>query len=240
MATPRNIQNLGISSADISRNITIARGDYRDLSHINKFGYNAGTTNSFETVTDLSGVYSYIDAPIQLTVTSASGATDNGIVVELQGLDANYALQTVSVTLAGSGTATTTETFKRIFRASVTSGTPDGNITIGDSQTYAQILATNNQTLMAVYTIPAGKRGYLIKFQGSQQKDQDTTFRLLARPFGKVFQNKGQWAGRGGQINYDYPVPLVFEEKTDIEIQVKTGSASEAGALFDLILEDRP
>jgi hypothetical protein len=91
---------------------------------------------------------------------------------------------------------------------------------------------------MATYTIPAGKRGYLIKFQGSQQKDQDTTFQLLARSEGAdIFQIKGQWAGRGGQINYDYPVPLRFTEKTDIEVRVKTGSASEAGALFDLIVE---
>ena len=236
-----NLDNTHSGSRVAPVNLHIARGDWNDLSHINKFGYNAATSSSFETVTDLSGVYSYIDAPIQLTVTSASGATDNGVEVELQGLDANYLAQTVSVTLAGLGTATTTEIFKRIFRARVTSGTPDGNITIGDSQTYAQITAGNGQTLMATYTVPGNQDAYLIKFQGSQQKDQDTTFQLMARPFGTdTFQVKGQWAGRGGQINYDYPVPLKFEGKTDIEIRVKTGSASEAGALFDLILEKRP
>jgi len=228
--------NLQLGKNSVQTNLALARGQIDDMSHINKFGFNPSTTNSFETVWDGSNVYGYIDVAIQLTVTSASGATDNGVVVELQGLDSNYNQLTRSVTLAGSGTATTTETFKRIFRARVTSGTPDGNITIGDSQTYAQIIAGNNQTLMAVYTIPAGHTGYLVKFQGSQQKDQDTDFQLLARPFGEVLQTKGRWAGRGGQINYDYPVPLKFEAKTDIEVRVKTSSTSAAGALFDIIL----
>ena len=233
-----SIRDLRHANDDIYRNIGIARGDWSDLYHVNKFGYNSATTSSFETVWEGSNIYSYIDAPINITATSASGGTDNGIVVKVEGLDANYNLQEEILTLAGSGTATGTKTFKRIFRARVTSGIPDGNITLGDSQTYAQITAGNGQTLMATYTIPAGKRGYLIKFQGSQQKDQDTTFQLLARSEGAdIFQIKGQWAGRGGQINYDYPVPLRFTEKTDIEVRVKTGSASEAGALFDLIVE---
>lgn len=246
MATPRNIQNLGISTADIQTNITIARGDYRDLSHVNKFGYNAATSSAYETVWDGGATYSYpaTAGTIQLV---ADDSQDDGSTVEVQGLDENYNLQTVTLTVGG---ARSTESFIRVFRMIVKSpNTGDTNVDIincihtqSDSTdtTVAKILAGAGQTLMAVYTIPAGKRGYLVKFQGSQQKDQDTTFRLISRPTGGAFNIKGQWASRGGTVNYDYPVPLVFEQKTDIEIRVKTGSASEAGALFDIIIEDRP
>jgi len=240
-----NLDNTHSGSRVSPVNLHIARGDWNDLSHVNKFGYNAATSSAFETVTDAGGTYSYpaTAGTIQLI---ADDSQDNNSTVEVQGLDENYALQTVSLTVGG---ARSTEQFIRVFRMIVTSAnTGDTNVDVincvhtqpdSTDTTVAKILAGNGQTLMAVYTVPAGKKAYFYKFQGSQQKDQDTTFRLRARPTGGAFNIKGQWAGRGGQINYDYPVPLVFEEKTDIEVQVKTGSASEAGALFDIILEDR-
>ena len=114
-----SIRDLRHANNDIYRNIGIARGEWSDLYHVNKFGYNTATANSFETVWEGSNIYSYIDAAINVTATSASGGTDNGVVVLVEGLDDNYNIQEESLTLAGSGTATGTKTFKRIFRATI-------------------------------------------------------------------------------------------------------------------------
>ena len=41
-------------------------------------------------------------------------------------------------------------------------------------------------------------------------------------------------------MTYDYPVPLEFDEKTDLEVRIKAGATTGAGAIFDLILIDQP
>ena len=97
-----------------------------------------------------------------MTVTSASGGTDNGVKITVQGLDANYNEQSVEVTLAGAGTATTTETFIRVFRAFVSGSTaPAGTISITNGGTTYAYINGDNQTLMALWTVPAGYTGYI-------------------------------------------------------------------------------
>ena len=116
-----------------------------------------------------------------------------------------------------------------------------GTITITvDSKSAALISPTKGQTLMAVYTIPAGKKGYLLKFQGNLEKAKESEFQIMTRPFGGAFNIKGKFGSPGDVVNYDYPVPLEFDEKTDIEIQVKAGATTAAGALFDIVLLDNP
>jgi len=92
---------------------------------------------------------------------------------------------------------------------------------------------------MAVYTIPAGKTGYLLKLHGTVDKNQDAIFRLVSRDFGTtVFNVKGQFGVFANSFDYDYPVPLVFSEKTDIEVRADAGNSMGGGALFDIILVD--
>ena len=68
----------------------------------------------------------------------------------------------------------------------------------------------------------------------------DAKQNLFAREFGGAFNLKGQWGTQGGNsVNYDYPVPLEFTEKTDIKIDVTTGAAVGCGAIFDLVLVDK-
>ena len=91
---------------------------------------------------------------------------------------------------------------------------------------------------MALYTVPAGKTAYLLKVHFNVTKDTDVQCRLMARPFGGAFNVKGLFGTFGVPIEYNYPVPLVFTEKTDIELQVLCGNTAAAGGLFDLILVD--
>jgi hypothetical protein len=91
---------------------------------------------------------------------------------------------------------------------------------------------------MSLYTIPAGKTGYLMKLQGSIDANNDALFRLYARPFGGAFNVRGQFGVFASGFNYDYPVPLRFEEKTDIEVKGLSQNGVGGGAIFDIILVD--
>jgi len=222
--------------------IDIARGLVRGVSHINKFGYNPSVGTSFESVIDASNVYTYIASAGTAQVTSSVGASDNNGTVLVQGLDANY--NEVSETLTIGGSAGSVEFF-RVFRAIlVTANTGSSNVGIitvtVDSKTAAQILAGKGQTLMALYTIPANKKGYLMKFQGNLEKAKECEFELIARPENGAFNIKGKFGSSGDTVTYDYPVPLEFGEKTDIEVRIKAGATTGAGAIFDLILIDTP
>jgi len=224
------------------QNFQIARGLIRGASHINKFGYNPDVGSNFETVWDGSNLYTYIGTAGTALVTSSNTSDDNNGTVEIQGLDANYNVQTVTATIGGSATQ---ETFIRVFRVKMltaNTGTSNvGTITVTvDSKSAAVISPAKGQTLMAVYTIPAGKKGYLLKLQGNLEKAKESEFQLMAKPFGGAFNIKGKFGSSGDVINYDYPVPLEFDEKTDIEVQVRAGATTAAGALFDIVLLDNP
>lgn len=221
-----------LNSYGSAANIPIAAGELAGYSHINKFGYRDSLASTYQAIWDGAVAYPYIGTAGPATVTG----TDTGTVVEVQGLDQDYNLQVENITVGGVAGAIN---FVRVFRARVVSGTnaADINISVGGT-VRAIIKAEAGQTLMAVYTIPAGKTGYLLKLQGSIDKQNaDAIFRLMARPFNGVFNIKGQFGtAAGNYITYDYPVPLKFEEKTDIEIRSKSGGSLGAGAVFDLIL----
>jgi len=226
-----------LNSYGSAANIPIAAGELSGYSHINKFGYSTDVAlqgAAYATIWDDSSLYSYIGTAGVASVASTNGDTGT---VEVQGLDGNYAPVTETITIGSSGT---TE-FLRIFRVIQLTGTNAEDIEISvDGAVRAIIKAEAGQTLMAVYTVPAGKTAYLMKFQGSIDKSNgETKFRFMARPFGGVFNVKGQFGtAAGSPITYDYPVPLIFPEKTDLEVRASSGSTLGAGAIFDLILVD--
>lgn len=227
-----------INSFGSASNIPIAAGEVDGYSHINKFGYTGTDQNGTATVWDANNttaIYPYPAAGV-VTMTSTAGG-DTGAEVEIQGLDGDYNAVVENVNIGSTGAVT----FSRIFRARMTSVSNAGDVTINQGGNLAaKILTGNGQTLMAVYTIPAGKTGYLLKFQGSMDKQNaPVKFKLFARPFGNGFNLKGQWGSQGGNsVDYDYPVPLVFAEKTDLRVDVVTGGTCGNGAIFDLILVD--
>lgn len=233
-----------INSFGTASNIPIAAGQVANYSHVNKFGFNPTVGSGFEIVSDQSvTVQPYPTTAVTVSLISSATTNDAGLNITIQGLDANYAIQEETVTLNAGGSFTTTNTYLRVFRGIVNS-TNQGNITIQYNTAPTSIAdvipSDSGQTLMALYTVPAGKTAYLIKFQGNVEKDTGTIFRLRGRPFGGQFSVKGQFGTFGSSVTYDYPVPLVFTEKTDIEIQVKAQGTTGAGALFDLILVDNP
>jgi len=233
-----------INSFGAASNIPIAAGELAGYSHINKFGFstNIGFGGSYHTIWNAGGIYSYASTATIATVTS-DDPLDNGAVINIIGLDANYNEVSEDITIGG---AAGTQLFIRVYRALVKTPAAGQSSNVGkiditiDSGTRAEILEGNGQTLMAVYTIPAGKTGYLMKLQASPDKNTDVLFKLVTREFGGAFLTKGLFGTFGVPVTYEYPIPLKFNEKTDIEIQGRAGNTCAAGALFDIILVDNP
>ena len=225
--------------------LQISRGQISYHAPLFKFGFNSVVSNTEETIWDAGGIYAYPSSAVAMTVTSAGGATDEGITVVVQGLDTNYLEVSEEVTLNASGVATTTQTFLRVFRAYVSGGTePTGNITITNTATtYAQIIDGDHQTLMAVYTVPAGKTLYLNRgsiSSGTEIANKYITGRLVTRLQGKIFRTQAKVTLANGFIDFDWEVPLQVTEKTDIEARAVASSAGNTAisATFEGILID--
>jgi len=197
--------------------------------------------------------WSTIDANGVLTVSvvapnneNNARTTHNGDTVEIQGLDGDYNPQTETVTISGSS-ATTTNNFKRVFRARFTNGgsfDPNSERILIQSggTTVAKILEDLGQTLMSIYTIPAGKTGYLMRLDITAQGTATGSFKLFARPGGVgSFQLKhaAEVNGVGGPYQLEYPIPQSFPEKTDIDARMHTLSNNgRYTCTFDILLVD--
>ena len=233
--------------------IHIANGQMLNTSHINKFGYTGADVNGTATIWDgtaVSGatVYTYLTAPVTLKVESDDDP-DDGATYLIEGLDGDYNPVSESITTdAVTGEGYGTQQFLRVFRARITSngGVNEGNVSItsndGNNTLLAYIKADNGQTLMSIYTVPAGKTAYLFKLHGSVDKaNVGVQFMFFETPFGGAKNIKHMSGTQGGNpIDYDYPVPLRFEEKSDLEMTIKTAASCGAGGVFDLILVDNP
>lgn len=214
-------------------------GKLSKIEGIHKFGYNSAVSTSFETVWDGGGIYAHPSSAVAMTLTSGAGATDNGVEVTVQGLDSSYNFLEETVTLAGSGTATTTALFHRVNRAFVNNGQePTDDIAIANGgTTYAQITFPYNQTQMCVYTIPAGYTGYVLQVSGSVQKNQECVLQFLARKANGVFRTLGIIASFGTPVDRKFDFPLRLEEKTDVEIRAKAGATTEIAGEIEILLD---
>ncbi len=104
-----------------------------------------------------------------------------------------------------------------------------------------------NQTLMAVYTVPAGKTAYIRKRFSSlanEKKDIASVLTVEARRFGGVFRVVDVFtllSSGSSDSNVDYIEPIMMPEKTDIQLLATSdqdGAAVSGG--FDMVVEDNP
>lgn len=225
--------------------LQVARGQIYRHNTLFKYGYNPLIINVNETIWDAGGIYSYPASALSMTVTSAGGATDEDVEVTVIGLDTNWEEVTQTATLNSSGTATLGTELRRVYRAYVSgSQAPTGNITIANGgTTYAQITNGENQTLMAVYTVPAGKTFYLTN--GTATHGTDTagaymTIRFMTRSFGGVFRTATKIDVTGAELLFPFAYPLKLTEKTDLEVRAicSKNQNNAVSATFEGVLID--
>ena len=239
--------------------LTIPMGVFGRLSHINKFG--ALDPVPVDTPTDIwdgGGLYPF---PTSAVITNVSQTADQvanrGALVEVQGLDAdwNQVIQTVALDAADTTTAVALGTpLLRCFRMILKGDTPcDSTIrahNAAESVDYAIISVGANQTLMAVYTVPANKTAFMTSYFVSNidtatrtPKSTEILLQAITNTDSSIRTVKHANAipEAGPPLQHFFNPYYRFQEKTDIVINVECAFADgHVHAGFDIILWDSP
>lgn len=246
--------------------LDIPAGNAAGFSSINKFGANLTLgTSATETVWDGSNAYTF---PAGATIThiraAVNSADTQGLQIEVQGLDANWAVSTATHTLDGTDSttpvalATAGVALRRVFRMKVVDSTAaDEDIWVGATGMAAAtasgiITAGNNQTLMAIYTVPASKTAYMTNYYATLNKASGggatvgVKIRLWvidnANSYVKQIKHMaGVDSAANSQWRHEFTPYFKVTEKSDIYIDAENLSGSVTGDIaagFDLILVD--
>ena len=217
--------------------LQVARGQVAYHSVRNIFGFNNAIGTAFRTPWELANTNALplISVASQLDVAS-SDAGDTSQVVRLIGLDADYNEIAENVSLNGTSTVTTTNSFKAINDFLTLSGNCAGNVTAKISSTvYAQITAGTGRNQASVFTVPANHSLYLTRIDA---------FSATATGASKyiTFLNKNTFSdGRifnvaettfAQRMDIMRVGPFKVSEKTTLEFQAKTNSTTAEVGIF--------
>jgi len=155
--------------------LDISRGLVRGVSHINKFGINnAIADGTEETVWSASGAYTFSTTADITHIVSSAAETQ---LIEIQGLDTNWNEVTQTKALTGTTGVALDTPLIRVYRLKVLSAVTNAGVVqcgVGAVTTSfaagnlrAQIEIGFGQTLMAIYSVPAGYTAYLTKYYAS-------------------------------------------------------------------------
>lgn len=239
--------------------LQVSKGQVAGATALYKFGYNSDINGTEETVWSPGGDVVWPAAAFTAFISSSSTAdTSAGTgaqTVTIQGLDENYATQSVTVDMNGqtqvqvgdasgwirinrafvvtAGSGGTAAGTVYIAATGVSSGVPTGTI-------YASI-TDGNQTQMAVYTVPASHTLYLddlIFTAAISLANNYATVKLNTRDFGSnVFRTKFINVLQSNELIINFEFPLAIPEKTDIECRAVTSNTNnQVGASFQGVL----
>jgi hypothetical protein len=254
---------------DAGNGLSIAQGDISNTTFVHKFGNAPDFDTADNEVTIWDGaedgtawelmVYQYsTTADIDSISSSDNGDT---VQIAIQGLDTNYNLVNMMVTLNGQTRVALPKSLLRVFRAynnnstnlaghviiyvntALTAGVPTDKTKIR-----AIVDPVNQQTEMAIYTVPNGKTAYLRSWYAATagaNKNSNYTIKLRTREQGKVFRVKHVSAISDvgtSAYNHRYHEPEIMQAKTDIEMtaimQAVGGTNASISAGFDIVLVD--
>lgn len=246
--------------------LQVAKGDVEGVIPVFIWGVNPDISDggTEETIRYNGGLQPYRTSAATLYVSSSSNNDDGDSGVStgtktllLEGLDANYNLQSEVILMQGRTQVATASTYIRVFRiSSVTVGAQTknfGDIYVTDSvgtssgvptgtvyliQENANATTGRNSSSSAIYTVPAGYTLYLdsVVFRYSVRINVAMDFSLgnfvtrspvADSPFVSEFKHPL----RETYLNVLYPRPLAIPEKTDIECRaLDTNSSVNDGA----------
>lgn len=214
----------------------------------NKFGRNPSIGSTRETVWDAGGLYQYlapgVSGPVEIT---SDDIADAGKNIQIIGLNSSYIEQSEILQLDATDPTTTpvtsTLSYHRQFRTIMS--IPDinvGNITVtstaGATPVMSQITAGEGQSLMALFTVPAGKTVYIPKGLATIEGQKIGTIYAQTRTPGNDFATRRVYDVSAGPPANVF-VESVLEEKTDYELRAVTDvSASPISATVFYIVID--
>ena len=249
--------------------LQISAGNISGMSVIHKFGHAPDFDTGDGEVTIWDGaeddaawenmVYDY-STTADIDSISSSKTADT-VAIEVHGLDTNYNVVTTSATLNGVTRVALSTAYIRVYRAkNIGSANLSGHVAVYPNTALTAGIPTdksairilihpeNNQTEMAIYTVPNGKSGYLDSFYasvGGANKSSNYIIKLFVRPFGGVFQLKHRTVvsdDGSSRFQYNFSSPEKILQKSDVHMTVETTAvgvtATSVAGGFDIILVD--
>ena len=222
--------------------IDIAKGIVPDRVPVRRFGHNLACGATEETIWEGSTLYAYLTAAERLKISSSVPATDipastGAWTVFVKGLDAGYRVITETVTLENPGPVTTIQSFLRVFMARVmsagTGGRNAGIISVNDNAnavTLAHMPVGENQSHVAIWTVPRGQRFIVLARQGGELAAKVSHILFYVREYERVWQLKRDHMVKDSHFYTHIAMPWVFPERTDIE--VRATATGGAGLVF--------
>ena len=222
-------------------------GDITDAETVEFRGYNVSIGTTEEGFSMNNARENYLTSAEQLQIVSFNAndtsAGTGARTVLVSGLDANWAPISEAISMNGTTDVTTVNSYLRVNEIRVTSaGSAGSNQSLilaenNASSTRIHVIYTNhNLSGAGTYSVAAGKTFYLTHLTVTTDTADNTGLDLKIRAHD--FENNNgvdemRWRGRmmdassSGLLQLDFSDnPLVFTEKTDIEI---TGAALASG-----------
>ena len=205
---------------------------------------------------DIVKVYPDIAAPIGVVSDDAEDAMagDGTNVLFIEGLDEDFNLVNELINLDGLSTVFATKSYLRILKAvSATVGGNGENVGVISLDIGGALQArientvglTINTNLGAHFTVPKGKRAYVLKcmviVSSSVGGDPASLVTVVSRTPPGPFVTKAVTAMNVGNFVYELVVPEPLEEFTDFVVRankITPGNFSIVSALTEILLVD--
>lgn len=212
----------------------IAKGNVTDHVPVYRFGHNDTVGTAWESIYHGSDLRTYLAAAERLQVTSGDAADDGDPVgngartVTITGFDGNYDAATETVTMNGEANVLTDTAFLRVCNIEVVTagvtGWNEGAITISnnaDSVVLDVMPIQENMSHSACLTVPDGYTATITQFTMSEASGKGSEVSVWTHA------EDGLWIKRQSVLMLDdvttipLSMPLVFTERTDIEVRAK-------------------
>ena len=238
--------------------LQVSRGQIAYHEFVHKFGYNPSIGATDETIWSEGGLYVYPTSASTMYISSSSAddtaAGTGARTATVYGLDADFEQISVTVSLNGqtgvqlNGALNWYRVNRIVVNTAGSGGANAGVLYVGTEATpsggvpatkYATVAIGDNQTLMCLWTVPVGYTAYLHQkdVSASSSAGKFAIFTLVARPNGGVFNVRDRVTLANNSTSIPYWNPIVFTEKTDIEVRAVADSAGgtiTASATLDI------
>lgn len=245
----------------------VSMGLVPGYSVVHKFGAINGLTTTLTPITN-GGFYRTPTSTVTLEAISTSAndtAAGTGLQqLTIEYLDSNFNVQVATMEMAGAAASTTVSGVLRLLRmygtrsgtyATQTSFSQKGAITVreaGGGITWGTLPVESGtlglgQSLIGCYTVPMGKRAYILSQFLSVDSNKSVNFYFMARananditpPYSGLLRVKNVHIGVNSFIGEEHSTLESYDEYTDLFYMGKTstGTAS-ASAEFEMLIED--
>ena len=254
VGTPYGVKHINnkLRVSSVPYYVDIAEGNVAGHNDVYKFGNNDAVGTTQESIWNEGGLYPWaaVDAAAGQVTISSTSANDTSAgtgarTATIYGLDLSGVDQNETLTMNGQTAVTSVSSYSRIFRIIInTAGTGlknAGIVRVGTGAVAGGVPAVvwalvdigRNQTLQAVWTVPAGKTFYMTDATFSVGGSKGAEGVMMVRPPGELFQVKFLAHHAGGVDYIPFSFPLMFTAGTDIDMRATAGAnGTEIGATF--------